>query len=45
MTLNADDLESQARDETGLSDFGDPFYREGLERLVASMNNRNGVST
>ena len=39
MTLNADDLESQARDETGLSDFGDPYYREGLERLVASMNN------
>ena len=38
MTLDADALEAQARDDTGLDDFGDPYYREGLERLVASMN-------
>lgn len=38
MTLDPDDLEAAARDQTGLSDFGDDYYREGLERLVASMN-------
>ena len=38
MTLSADSLEARARDTTGLDDFGDPYYREGLERLVASMN-------
>ncbi len=31
-----DALERQAQDETGLSDFGDHSYREGLERLVRS---------
>ena len=38
MTLDADDLEAAAREQTGLSDFGDGHHREGLERLVASMN-------
>ncbi len=38
MTLDADDLEAAACDQTGLRDFGDDYYREGLERLVASMN-------
>jgi hypothetical protein len=38
MTLDADELEAAAREETGLSDFGDGYHREGLERLVASMN-------
>ncbi len=38
MTLDADDLEAAAREQTGLTDFGDDYYREGLERLVASMN-------
>jgi hypothetical protein len=38
MTLDADELEAAARDETGLDDFGDDLHREGLERLVASMN-------
>jgi hypothetical protein len=38
MTLDADELEAAAREETGLTDFGDGFHREGLERLVASMN-------
>ncbi len=36
--LDADDLEAVARAETGLRDFGDGQHREGLERLVASMN-------
>jgi Sulfotransferase family len=38
MTLDADELEAAAREQTGLSDFGDGHHREGLERLVASMN-------
>ncbi len=38
MTLDADALEAAAREQTGLTDFGDDHYREGLERLVASMN-------
>jgi hypothetical protein len=38
MTLDADALEADAREQTGLRDFGDGFHREGLERLVASMN-------
>jgi hypothetical protein len=38
MTLDADALEAAAREQTGLRDFGDGFHREGLERLVASMN-------
>jgi Sulfotransferase family len=38
MTLDADELEAEAREQTGLSDFGDGYHREGLERLVASMN-------
>ena len=38
MTLDADALEAAAREQTGLRDFGDGYHREGLERLVASMN-------
>ncbi|HEY1739272.1 MAG TPA: sulfotransferase, partial [Acidimicrobiia bacterium] len=38
MTLGVADLEDAARAETGLEDFGDDYYREGLERLVDSMN-------
>jgi hypothetical protein len=38
MTLDADELEAAAREQTGLSDFGDGHHREGLERLIASMN-------
>ncbi|WP_395696139.1 sulfotransferase family protein [Nocardioides sp.] len=36
--MNADDLMAQACDETGLGDFGDPAFREGLERYVASLD-------
>ena len=38
MTLDPDELEAAAREQTGLSDFGDGYHREGLERLVAAMN-------
>src|SRR5260370_31572183 len=37
MTLDADELEADAREQTGLSDFGDGYYHEGLARLVAPM--------
>ena len=38
MTLDADALESEAREQTGLRDFGVGAHREGLERLVTSLN-------
>ena len=44
MTLDADELETAARDETGLGDFGDGLHREGLERLVASMNEEGDLT-
>ncbi len=37
MTLRPDELEDEARQQTGLDDFGDGLHREGLERLIASM--------
>jgi hypothetical protein len=44
MTLSADELEAAAREETGLTDFGDGLHREGLERLVASMNEEGDLT-
>jgi hypothetical protein len=44
MTFDADELEDQAREATGLTDFGDPYYREGLERLLDSLNNEAELS-
>lgn len=38
MNLNAQALMDQAREVTGLSDFGEPSFRAGLDRLVASIN-------
>lgn len=38
MTFNADELEDGARAATGLEDFGSPYYREGLERIVEALN-------
>ncbi len=38
MTLDADEMEDAARQKTGLHEFGPGDHREGLERLVASMN-------
>jgi Sulfotransferase family len=39
MTFSADELEDGARAATGLADFGSTYYREGLERTVAALNN------
>ena len=44
MTLDADALEAAAREQTGLRDFGDGYHREGLERLVASMNEEGDLT-
>lgn len=44
MTLSADELEAAACAETGLDDFGDGRHREGLERLVASMNDEGDLT-
>ena len=44
MTLSADALEDMAREQTGLRDLGDGSHREGLERLVDSMNEEAGLS-
>ena len=38
MTLDAEELEAEARQKTGLDDFGDAMFHEGLERLVRSFN-------
>jgi hypothetical protein len=38
MTFDADEMEDGARAATGLDDFGSPYYREGLERIVAALN-------
>ncbi len=36
--FDADELEEGARAATGLDDFGSPYYREGLERIVEALN-------
>jgi hypothetical protein len=36
--MRVDELLAAATEQTGLSDFGDESFREGLERLVASIN-------
>lgn len=36
--MQADELLAQASEQTGLDDFGDPAFREGLERYVASLD-------
>lgn len=38
MTLDAEELETEAKTQTGLDDFGESDHREGLERLVWSFN-------
>jgi len=37
--MNPDDLQAQATEQTGLDDFGDPSYREGLERYCDALVN------
>jgi hypothetical protein len=44
MTLSADALEDEAREQTGLQDYGDGCHREGLERLVDSMNRESDLT-
>ena len=36
--LNPETLLAAARDQTGLADFGDPTFREGLDVLVGALN-------
>lgn len=36
--MNSEELLAQASEQTGLSDFGDPAFREGLDRYVASLD-------
>lgn len=36
--MNAEELLAQASEQTGLDDFGDPAFREGLDRYVASLD-------
>ncbi len=38
MNFDADELEQAACAATGLEDFGSPYYREGLERIVDALN-------
>src|SRR6516165_11555340 len=38
MTFDADEIEGGARAATGLEEFGSPYYREGLERIVEALN-------
>ncbi|EID13470.1 sulfotransferase family protein [Mycobacterium xenopi RIVM700367] len=38
MRFSADELESGAREATGLEDLGSHYYREGLERIVEALN-------
>jgi hypothetical protein len=43
--LNAKELMDQAERETGLSDFGDPWFREPLEALVHYINLEAGLQS
>ncbi|KLO41651.1 sulfotransferase [Mycobacterium nebraskense] len=38
MTFDPDELEEGACTATGFDDFGSPYYREGLERIVEALN-------
>lgn len=42
--LDPDTLEAAARKQTGLSDFGDPGYRRGLQVLCDSLNTESGLN-
>src|ERR1700722_19196826 len=44
MSLDIDEIERDARAQTGLDDTGGDYYREGLERLVTSMNEEGGLT-
>jgi hypothetical protein len=44
MSLAVERIEEDARNQTGLGDTGGDHYREGLERLVAAMNDEGGLT-
>jgi hypothetical protein len=44
VSLDVEHIERDARAETGLDDTGGDHYREGLERLVRSMNNESDLT-
>jgi len=44
MTLEIERIEGDARERTGLDDTGGDHYREGLERLVVSMNDEGDLT-
>jgi hypothetical protein len=44
MTFDVESVLSTARDETGLSDFGDPTFRDGLEVLAGSLEREARLS-
>jgi len=45
LQLNAADLLDQARKRTGLSDFGDPWFREPMDALIYYVNTEGGLSS
>ncbi len=44
MSLDVDKIEEDARAQSRLDDTGGDHYREGLERLVAAMNDEGGLT-
>ena len=44
MSLDVEQIETDARTQTGLEDTGGDYYREGLERLVTSMNEEGDLT-
>jgi hypothetical protein len=42
--VNVDDLVQQACDETGYDDFGDPTWRDGLDRLTDALDTEGGLN-
>ncbi len=44
-SLNVKSLMSKAKKKTGLKDFGPDSFREGLDRLVASINRESNLNT
>jgi hypothetical protein len=44
VSLDVEQVETDARRQTGLGDTGGDYYREGLERLVASMNDEGDLT-
>ncbi|HEX3459287.1 MAG TPA: sulfotransferase [Acidimicrobiales bacterium] len=44
MSLEVERIEEDARAQTGLDDTGGDHYREGLDRLVAAMNDEGGLT-